>query len=221
MALIYIVEDDKNIFKVFYKTNIIDQWEKDNAIKNTWKIYDIYSIYELFANIDTDSEVLGYYKEYIKKIYSAANREISPSEWGLISWHSFFNDYQTPECVSKKKEINCYQKEYFYIKLFVKGHENDMPCFEIRSRDLKCDENKKKCSIPVRVVLYNLLKQADEQTVKLWQDSLKKQGFKLTYRKDISTHKQLGTIYIENIDNTEKAMTIAFDSICELLSVLF
>ena len=35
------VEDDENIFKVFYKTNIIDQWEKDNAIKNTWKIYDI------------------------------------------------------------------------------------------------------------------------------------------------------------------------------------
>ena len=215
------VEDDENIFKVFYKTNIIDQWEKDNAIKNTWKIYDIYSIYELFANIDTDSEVLGYYKEYIKKIYSAANRETSPSEWGLISWHSFFNDYQTPECVSKKKEINCYQKEYFYIKLFVKGHENDMPCFEIRSRDLKYDENKKKCSILVRAVLYNLLKQAGEQTIKSWQDSLKKQGFKLTYRKDISSHKQLGTIYIENIDNTEKAITIAFDSIGELLSALF
>ena len=53
------LEDEENIFKVFYKTNIIDNWERNNAEKCGWKnIYDIYSIYELFSGIDTDNEVL-------------------------------------------------------------------------------------------------------------------------------------------------------------------
>ena len=107
------IENDQNIFKIFYKTNIIDQWENDNAKSCGWKIYDIYSIYELFSDINTDNEVLGYYQEYIQKTYSAAKREIPLNEWNLISWHSFFNDYQTPDCISSKKDINCYQKEYY------------------------------------------------------------------------------------------------------------
>ena len=216
------LKNEENIFRVFYKTNIIDQSERSCAENCGWdNIYDINRIYALFSEINTDNEVLQYYKEHIKKIYCDANRVFSPSEWNLISWHSFFNDYQTPKCISEKKEINCYQKEYFYIKFFIKGHESDMPCFEIRSRDLKYDESQKKCSILARAVLYNLSSQANEPTIKTWQESLKNHGFKLNYRNDISTHKQIGVICIENIDNTEEALSITFDHINNLLSSLF
>ena len=218
------LENSENIFKVFYKTNIIDQWERSNAHKCGWEnIYDIYSIHDLFSKIDTDNEILGYYKEYIEKIHSNAKRKSPPSEWSLLSWHSFFNDYRPLNCISEKKETNCYQKEYFYIKFFIKGHENDLPCFEIRSRDFKLVENEKKCSILARVVLYNLSNQANEHDIKKWQESLKNSNsnFKLNYRKDTSKHKQIGSICIKDIDNTENALSSALDHVNTLLSSLF
>ena len=216
------LEDEENLFKVFYKTNIIDQWERSNAERSGWKnIYDIISIYELFSDIETDNEVLGYYIEYIKKIHSAANREGNPSEWNLISWHSFFNDYHPLVCISEEKEINCYQKEYYYIKFFVKGHEKDLPCFEIRSRDFKFDKNSGKYSIVVRAVLYNLSEQANAQSIEAWQQSLSKHGFGLNHKTDKSKHKQIGKIRIDNIDDNEEALKKTFDKINILLSSLF
>ena len=216
------LEDEENLFKVFYKTNIIDQWERSNAERSGWKnIYDIISIYELFSDIETDNQVLGYYIEYIKKIHSAANREGKPSEWNLISWHSFFNDYYQLGCVSEEKEINCYQKEYYYIKFFVKGHEKDLPCFEIRSRDFMYDKSSGKYSIEVRAVLYNLSEQANAQSIEAWQQALSKHEFGLNHKTDISKHKQIGKIRIDNIDDNEEALKKTFDKINILLSSLF
>ena len=140
----------------------------------------------------------------------------------MISWHSFFNDYYTLDCISDKKEINCYQKEYYYIKFFVKGHENDLPCFEIRSRDFKFDGNNGKCSIVVRAVLYNLTEQANAKSIEDWQQSLKKHGFNLNHRTDITKHKQIGIIEITNFENNDQALTDVFDNISILLSeILF
>ena len=216
------IEKGGNVFKIFYKTNIIDEWESKHTKDLGWKTYDIYSIYDIFKNINADNEVLGYYIDYIKKIYSAARREQSPSEWGLISWHSFFNDYHTLVCISEEKEINCYQKEYYYIKFFVKGHEKDLPCFEIRSRDFKFDKSSEKCSIVVRAVLYNLTEQANAKSIEDWQQSLKKHGFSLNHRTDITKHKQVGIIEITNFENNDQALTDVFDNISILLSeILF
>ena len=218
------VKEDSKIFKIFYKTNIVNQWER-NATQNDelgkWKCYDVYSIYELFKDIKTDNEVLGYYIEYIKKIYSYAKRETNPSEWELISWHSFFNDYQAPDCISSIKEINCYQKEYYYIKLFVKGQENDLPCFEIRSRDFAFNTNTEKYSITIRAVLYNLENQATKEAISNWQELLKSHGFDLNYRKDTSKHKQIATITIDDIENNEKDIFNALNKTSELLSKIF
>ena len=215
------IEKGGNVFKIFYKTNIIDEWESKHTKDLGWETYDIYSIYNLFKDIETDNEVLGYYIEYIKKIHSAANREGKPSEWNLISWHSFFNDYHPLVCISEEKEINCYQKEYYYIKFLVKGHEKDLPCFEIRSRDFKFDKNSGKYSIEVRAVLYTLSEQANAQSIEAWQQSLSKHGFCINHKTDISKHKQIGKIRIDNIDDNEKALKKTFDKINILLSSLF
>ena len=215
------LKKDTKLFKIFYKTNIIDAWEYKYAKDSGWRPYDIHSIYELFKDVETNSEVLSYYVEHIKKIHSAAKREQPPSKWDLISWHSFFNDYLPLGCVSETKKIYCYQKKYYYIKFFVKGHENDMPCFEIRSRDFTYDKNSEKYSIIVRVVLYDLSEQATESSIEAWQQSLKKHGFSLNYRKDIAKHKQIGTICFDNITDNEKEIKKIFDKINVLLSSLF
>ena len=215
------IEKGGNVFKVFYKTNIIDEWEAKHTEGLGWKTYDIYSIYNLFKDIETDNEVLGYYIEYIKKIHSAARREQPPSEWGLISWHSFFNDYPPLVCVSEEKETNCYQKEYYYIKFFVKGHETDLPCFEIRSRDFKFDKSSGKCSIVVRAVLYNLTEQANAESIEAWQQSLKKHGFSLNYRTDITKHKQIGAIEITDLEDNDQELTNVFNNISILISEIF
>ena len=123
-------------------------------------------------------------------------------------------------CISEEKEINCYQKEYYYIKFFVKGHENDLPCFEIRSRDFKFDGNIGKCSVLVRAVLYNLSKPAKAEDIDEWKKLLGQQGFKLNNKKDISKQKQIGIYDFEILGNNEKNLTEAFDRICELLSNL-
>lgn len=215
------IEKSGTVFKVFYKTNIIDEWEAKHTKDLGWKTYDIYSIYNLFKDIETDNEVLGYYIDYIKKIHSAARREQPPSEWGLISWHSFFSEYKNLACISEKSEIGCYQKEYYYTKFFVKDHDNDLPCFEIRSRDFKFDKSSGKNSIVVRAVLYNLAEQVNAESIEVWQRSLKKHGFTLNYRTDITKHKQIGIIEITNFENNDQALTNVFNNISILLSEIF
>ena len=114
-----------------------------------------------------------------------------------------------------------YQKEYYYIKFFVKGHEKDLPCFEIRSRDFKYDKSSEKCSIVVRAVLYNLTEQANAKSIEAWQQSLKKHGFSLNHRTDITKHKQIGIIEITNFENNDQALTNVFNNISILLSEIF
>lgn len=220
------LEKDDALFKVFYKTNIIDDWEKEYANEqNGWKTFDIFDIYNIFKGLQTDNEVLGYYKEHIEKIYSSASRKDIPSNWDLISWHSFFNSYEPCSFVSPKTEINCYQKEYYYIKLFVKDHEKDLPCFEIRSRDFKVDSETGKCSIIARAVLYNLSDEAQSALTKdkiiEWQGLISNYGFKLNQKSDINKHKQIGNFVINDIENNEKSLTNALDYMCELLNLIF
>lgn len=214
------VEKNGNVFKVFYKTNIIDDEERKLIQDAKWQIYDICAIYESFADMETDNEVLGYYIEHIKRGYSAAQREQLPSEWGLISWHSFFNEYKKPDCISAKSEIGCYQNQYYYTKLFVKDHEKDLPCFEIRSRDFRFEKSSGECRLVVRAVLYNLGEQANLD-INTWQQTLKNHGFRLNHRTDITKLKQIGTIEIGGFENNEQALTDAFDDISKLLSEMF
>jgi hypothetical protein len=220
------LKKDGTLFKVFYKTNIIDDWEKEYANKeNGWETFDIFDICNIFKGLQTDNEVLGYYKEHIEKIYSSALTKDVPSKWDLISWHSFFNGYEPCSFVSPNSEINCYQKEYYYIKLFVKDHEKDLPCFEIRSRDFKIDSETEKCSIIARAVLYNLSDEVQKALTKdritEWQGLISNYGFKLNQKSDINKHKQIGTFVINNIENNEKSLTNALDYMCELLNLIF
>ncbi|MBQ5782245.1 MAG: hypothetical protein IIV99_02525, partial [Oscillospiraceae bacterium] len=124
--------ESSNIFKIFYKTNIIDLDERQRVENQGWKIYDIYDIVQLFGNICATNEVLMYYIDYLNFIIDSLNRTTTPDKWNLNAWHSFYNDYKTHPLIDEYKEIGCYQKAYYYMALFFKNHRSDMPCLEIR-----------------------------------------------------------------------------------------
>ena len=204
------------VFKIFYKTNIIDIEERQRVEKQHWRIYDIFDIVPLFSNIDATSEVLAYYIESINSILSNVSRTTPPDEWNLTAWHSFFNDYKPIPHIADYKEIDCYQKAYFYLKLFAEGHLTDMPCLEIRSRDFKKIDGG--YSITARVVLYNYKGTADKETIEAWQTSIenKIQGFVPSYRTDVSRHKQIGKI-TRVINNTESELISAINEMSQAL----
>jgi hypothetical protein len=83
------------------------------------------------------------------------------------------------------------------------------------------DKSSGKYSIEVRAVLYNLSEQANAQSIEAWQQALSKHGFGLNHKTDISKHKQIGKIRINNIDDNEEALKKTFDKINILLSSLF
>ena len=71
-------------------------------------------------------------------------------------------------------------------------------------------------------MLYNLTEQANAKSIEDWQQSLKKHGFSLNHRTDITKHKQIGIIEITNFENNDQALTDVFDNISILLSeILF
>ena len=67
-------------------------------------------------------------------------------------------------------------------------------------------------------MLYNLTEQANAKSIEAWQQSLKKHGFSLNHRTDITKHKQIGIIEITNFENNDQALTDVFDNISILLS---
>ena len=215
------VKEEGNVFKIFYKNNVIDEWESKYIKKLGWKIYDINLLYELFKDVETENNILSDYKEYITNSYFSSIRKQPPSEWDLISWHAFFNEYKRSECISNESEMGCYQNEYYYMKFFVKDHEKDYPCFEIRSRDFSFDNINGKCSLIIRVVLYNLEKQPNIENINQWQSMLKMRGFNLNHRKDITKLKQIGTIEIRNFENSEIGLINVFNDVSTLLSEIF
>ncbi len=70
--------NDYEVYKIFYKTNLIDDEEQkriqnvNDTNKTDWKIYDIYRIYGFFSEyISSDNLILSQYSEYITQIYKA------------------------------------------------------------------------------------------------------------------------------------------------------
>lgn len=60
----------KEVYKIFYKTALIDENERQRVNDAGWVGFDISDIYNLFCDIsDTGSEILNGYIEHIKKTY--------------------------------------------------------------------------------------------------------------------------------------------------------
>lgn len=210
------VTNCQNIFKVFYKTNIIDYDEEKRVKGQGWKVFNIFDIYKLFEDITPTSDLLGFYLEHVKYIYLSAKREFPLDEWNLISWHSFFNDYALIDNISQKKIVDTFQKRFYYIKLFVKGNEKSLPCFEIRSRDFVFQKNK--ITMKVKAVLSDLKPKASREQIYKWKKMFKDAGF-IVNNKDVK--KQVAYININFSGNTEEDLKYALDDASRMLCDIF
>lgn len=210
---------------LFFKTDIIGREELSNlSAYKEWKIKQAKDIFEAFQNFlhsnnkkDFNNEILHYYYENLSNIFNAIiNRPQRVSEWQLYSWHSFFEDY-APICgLLRNTEIRAYQKQYYYYKFIIDGHEKDFPCIEVRSRDY----DKEKHTLKFRVVVYNVDNITAENMTK-WKNILTTKAIKVCNRKDIVKNKQIGIFerHIKNDD--EQALKNVFDEVGHLLKALF
>jgi hypothetical protein len=218
--------DSVNKF-VYYKTSLMGKEEKQNLEKDNpdWRLYEVGSIFNLFESFlklndkaNFTNEILKYYYEYIKGVCDKIKRIKLPYEWGFIEWQSFFEEYIPIKKLIQETEIRCYRKEYVYIKLILEGldgYKTKVPCFEIRSRDVKNG------LLNVKIVLYNTLAEnITKANIEKWQVKLKEHKLKCTYRNDVAKHKQIGTFNLE-IENNEVSIKNALDNACQILIKLF
>ena len=212
---------------VFFKTDLIGKEEDTNLNKyKEWKIKQAKDIYEVFQTFlksnnkkDFNNEVLHYYYENLSNIFSAiSNRPQKVSEWQLHSWHSFFEDY-TPICgLLLNTEIRAYQKQYYYYKFIIDGHEKDLPSIEVRSRDY----DKEKNTLKFRFVVYNVEQNnITAETMTGWKNILTANSIRVCNRKDITKNKQIGIFEWHIKDDSEKALKDVFNAVGHLLKILF
>ena len=210
------VTNNQNIFKVFYKTNVMDNDEVERVKKQDWKIFNIFDIYKLLENIVPTSELLKFYLEHIKFLYLSAKRDFPLDKWNLISWHSFFNDYELIDEISSTKTVGTFQNQFYYIRLFVKECEDVLPCFEIRSRDFKFQKNK--FTIKIKAMLSELQHNPLKDEISKWKKIFKDAGF-IVNNKDVK--KQIGYINVDFNGNTENDLKHALDSVSKMLCNIF
>lgn len=218
------INDEKNIFKIFYKTDLIDKEEEERVNGYGWRPYGLREIDALFADLSATDEILRDYCDHIHEKAMAIKRETPPSKWGLLEWHAFFHDYEPSALVSAKKEIGRYQNSYYYIKFFVKGHETDYPCLEIRSRDFVFYEKTGRICQTALAVLYSIDRAKTDITQKniiTWQMKLMRNGFQPTNRKDVKTQQQIAKITLECAEDTEESLKKTLYQLETLLAKAF
>ena len=212
---------------VFFKTDIIGKEEITNLnAYSEWKIKQVKDIFEVFQTFlksnnkkDFDNEILHYYYENLSNIFNAiSNRPQKVSDWQLHSWHSFFEDY-TPICgLLYNTEIRAYQKQYYYYKFIIDGHEKDLPSIEVRSRDY----DKEKNTLKFRVVVYNVEpNNITAEIITEWKNILTANSIRVCNRKDITKNKQIGIFKCHIKGDNEKALKNVFDKVGHLLKALF
>lgn len=218
------INDEKNIFKIFYKTDLVDDEERKRVKDYGWCLYDLNEIARLFADLSATDEILRDYCDHIHEKATAIRRETPPSKWGLLEWHAFFRDYEPSELISAKKEIGRYQNSFYYIKFFVKGHETDYPCLEIRSRDFVFDENTGRNCQTALAVLYSIDRAKigiTRETIDAWQQKLIQNEFHPSNRKDVETHQQIAKITRECAEDTEESLKQTLYQLETLLAKTF
>lgn len=166
----------ENIYKVFYKTSVIDNTDTDNIqsinrvnLQNNgseWVIYDIKSIFKLFENYSNCGNlILEQYIDYLKKIFDLVNNcelpRNSKTQEDFISWKIFFNNAVVPKLniPDIKYSVKVYRGKFTYLQVFKDGYDK-YPYLEFRSCDLVNGK------VKARLLCYGV---EDNQTTVMWQ----------------------------------------------------
>lgn len=148
---------DREIFKIFYKTSLLN--EKDTtAAKNTdWTTYDINEICELFYPFtETKNVILLQYINYISAI-SAATKSIdkpqkNDNKIDFIKWGKYYKEKILPNFINEFPKSDAWsgtEWRWSYSCITIKAKEK-APYLEIQSRD--CINDK----ITVKLLCYDI-----------------------------------------------------------------
>lgn len=144
--------NDYEVYKIFYKTNLIDEEEQkrvqnvNDTNKTDWKIYDIYRIYGFFSKyISSDNLILSQYSEYITQIYKAITNTKKPQDnqtnLHFLQWQAYFRNVVIPALKGNGISYQCSTwkaGQFPYVVLYIKksGYgDRKIPYLEIQSRD--------------------------------------------------------------------------------------
>jgi len=148
---------DREIFKIFYKTSILNNKDITAAQNNEWVTYDINTIYELFYPfIDTKNVILRHYIKYLSAIISAVRSTDKPlkndNNIDFIQWGKYYREIILPNFINEFPLSDAWsgtEWRWPYSCLMIKAKQN-APYLEIRSRD--CVDNK----IIVKLLCYDV-----------------------------------------------------------------
>lgn len=157
--------NEHEIYKVFYKTDLIDDEEKSRiSAAKEWKFFDIKEIYSFWNVYETANNIiLSQYAKHIKKIYNVATNVQKPTtnknKIDFLAWRVYFTNTVLPKVSYKDSCHFCVYEEgpYPYVCLsFTKkgyGEKQGIPYLEIQSRDC-CDNHFK-----ARILCYGIEKE--------------------------------------------------------------
>lgn len=84
---------DECVYKIFYKTSMIEEKESARVVDAGWTPFDINSIYKFFKDRgNTKSQVFNDYVRHIIKTYDSYHliSQEKADEWNFNNWNTFF-----------------------------------------------------------------------------------------------------------------------------------
>lgn len=151
------IKDRDEVFKIFYKTSLLNEKDITAANNNGWTTYNINKICELFQPFTaTKNVILSQYITYITEISEAAKSTDKPqtndSNIDFIKWGKYYKEKILPKFIDKFPLSDAWsgtEWRWSYSCLTIKAKDK-VPYLEIQSRDCASDK------ITVRLLCYGV-----------------------------------------------------------------
>ncbi len=205
----------KHIY-ILYKTNLLTEREKQEAIDAKWSTFDIKSIHRIFSNlkIDIKNHFLKDYVDYIESLYDDLATELPREikDWNMKNWYNFALTHKLKLPNNFYTEFGNYQNKYIYIAFLVETDFKLFPYLEIRSRDFNAG------SFIFRILIPDKKEKYTEVNVKKWKESINKsEMFKVQ-----NNAKQIGINKInDSVKTIEELEILVLEYIGEYRKLMF
>jgi len=209
---------DRKVFKIFYKTDIVDVDERERIKsankenKSDWRILDIFDIIPLFKKYqDIDNLIVLQYIEHIKSIEEAVTNCELPmrdsTQIDSLKWKAFFREEVAPNLISTDDlcwwvEKSNYSYVYFGVRKYNRENDSAIPFLEIRSRD--CIGEYKDGIIgyfQVRFLCYGVKEKDFYRNIDKLKGNINKSKF---ISKNLKWHKKRKDIFPKQLGYSEK-----------------
>jgi len=205
---------------IYYKTNLLSNYEATNIMSKGWKIFDIAKIQNIFSTLHETEEhqLLKDYKTYINQLYEDLTGRLSDdiSEWNFNHWTNFCINHTPKAPKGYHFGFGNFRGNYINV-WFNKNSSGTLkyPYAEVISRDFNSRKYKNKFQL--RVLLHGIDPKIVDENVDKWKKNLKKSDLLIvrnlpkqiaknkTYEK-IHSLQELQKVFQKYIDEYAKIM---------------